>query len=45
MDDVLQQVTPPFLQGMPNVIYQQDNTRLHTVHISQHALQDVQILH
>ncbi|UYV61333.1 hypothetical protein LAZ67_1004446 [Cordylochernes scorpioides] len=44
VDDVLRPVTLPYLQGVPNVLYQQDNARLHTARISQQALQDVQML-
>ncbi|UYV68990.1 CLCN3 [Cordylochernes scorpioides] len=45
VDDVLRPVTLPYLQGVPNAIYQQDNARPHTARISQQALQDVQMLH
>ena len=44
VDDVLQQVTLPFLQGVPNAIFQQDNARPHTARFSQHALQGTQVL-
>ncbi|UYV61907.1 hypothetical protein LAZ67_1007032 [Cordylochernes scorpioides] len=44
VDDVLRPVTLPYLQGVPNALYQQDNARPHTARISQQALQDVQIL-
>ncbi|UYV81243.1 K02A2.6-like [Cordylochernes scorpioides] len=44
VDDVLRPVTLPYLQGVPNALYQQDNARPHTVRISQQALQDVQML-
>ncbi|UYV80324.1 hypothetical protein LAZ67_18002397 [Cordylochernes scorpioides] len=44
VDDVLQPVTPSYLQGVPNALYQQDNARPHTARISQQALQDVQML-
>ncbi|UYV73817.1 hypothetical protein LAZ67_11001001, partial [Cordylochernes scorpioides] len=44
VDDVLRPVTLPYLQGVPNALYQQDNARPHTAHISQQALQDVQML-
>ncbi|UYV68105.1 hypothetical protein LAZ67_5003070, partial [Cordylochernes scorpioides] len=44
VDDVLRPVTLPYLQGVPNALYQQDNTRPHTARISQQALQDVQML-
>ncbi|UYV71113.1 hypothetical protein LAZ67_8001784, partial [Cordylochernes scorpioides] len=38
VDDVLRPVTLPYLQGVPNAIYQQDNARPHTARISQQAL-------
>ncbi|UYV76992.1 Transposase [Cordylochernes scorpioides] len=44
VDDVLRPVTLPYLQGVPNALYQQDNARPHTARISQKALQDVQML-
>ncbi|UYV69241.1 hypothetical protein LAZ67_6002959 [Cordylochernes scorpioides] len=44
VDDVLRPVTLPYLQGVPNALYQQDNTRPHTARISQQALQYVQML-
>ncbi|UYV74061.1 hypothetical protein LAZ67_11001999, partial [Cordylochernes scorpioides] len=44
VDDVLRPVTLPYLQGVPNALYQQDNARRHTARISQQALQDVQML-
>ncbi|UYV70784.1 Transposase [Cordylochernes scorpioides] len=44
VDDVLRPVTLPYLQGLPNALYQQDNARPHTARISQQALQDVQML-
>ncbi|UYV62958.1 hypothetical protein LAZ67_2002617 [Cordylochernes scorpioides] len=44
VDDVLRPVTLPYLQGVPNALYQQDNARPHTARISQNALQDVQML-
>ncbi|UYV63067.1 hypothetical protein LAZ67_2003045 [Cordylochernes scorpioides] len=44
VDDVLRPVTLPYLQGVPNALYQQDNARPHTARISQRALQDVQML-
>ncbi|UYV68104.1 hypothetical protein LAZ67_5003069 [Cordylochernes scorpioides] len=44
VDDVLRPVTLPYLQGVPNALYQQDNARPHTARISQQALQDVQKL-
>ncbi|UYV68968.1 hypothetical protein LAZ67_6001815 [Cordylochernes scorpioides] len=34
-DDVLRPVTLPYLQGVPNALYQQDNARPHTARISQ----------
>ncbi|UYV65482.1 hypothetical protein LAZ67_3004473 [Cordylochernes scorpioides] len=43
VDDVLRPVTLPYLQGVPNALYQQDNARPHTARISQQALQDVQM--
>ncbi|UYV84347.1 hypothetical protein LAZ67_X001911, partial [Cordylochernes scorpioides] len=44
VDDVLRPVTLPYLQGVSNALYQQDNARPHTARISQQALQDVQML-
>ncbi|UYV84986.1 hypothetical protein LAZ67_X004178 [Cordylochernes scorpioides] len=44
VDDVLRPVTLPYLQGVPNALYQQDNARPHTARISQQSLQDVQML-
>ncbi|UYV64900.1 hypothetical protein LAZ67_3002334 [Cordylochernes scorpioides] len=44
VDDMLRPVTLPYLQGVPNALYQQDNARPHTARISQQALQDVQML-
>ncbi|UYV76484.1 Transposase [Cordylochernes scorpioides] len=44
IDDVLRPVTLPYLQGVPNALYQQDNARPHTARISQQAMQDVQML-
>ncbi|UYV66736.1 hypothetical protein LAZ67_4002721 [Cordylochernes scorpioides] len=44
VDNVLRPVTLPYLQGVPNALYQQDNARPHTARISQQALQDVQML-
>ncbi|UYV67781.1 hypothetical protein LAZ67_5002028 [Cordylochernes scorpioides] len=44
VDDVLRPVTLPYLQVVPNALYQQDNARPHTARISQQALQDVQML-
>ncbi|UYV79405.1 hypothetical protein LAZ67_17002495 [Cordylochernes scorpioides] len=44
VDDVLRPVTLPYLQGVPNALYQQDNARPHTARISQQPLQDVQML-
>ncbi|UYV79773.1 K02A2.6-like [Cordylochernes scorpioides] len=44
VDDVLRPVTLPYLQGVPNALYQEDNARPHTARISQQALQDVQML-
>ncbi|UYV80051.1 hypothetical protein LAZ67_18001526 [Cordylochernes scorpioides] len=40
VDNVLRPVTLPYLQGVPNALYQQDNPRPHTARISQQALQD-----
>ena len=37
-------MTIPSLQGVLNALYQQDNARPRTSRISQHALQDVQML-
>ncbi|UYV80607.1 hypothetical protein LAZ67_19000941 [Cordylochernes scorpioides] len=44
VDDVLRPVTLPYLQGVPNAFYQQDNARPHIARISQQALQVVQML-
>ncbi|UYV82264.1 Transposase [Cordylochernes scorpioides] len=44
VDDVLRPVTLPYLQGVPNALYQPDNARPHTDRICQQALQDVQML-
>ncbi|UYV83457.1 hypothetical protein LAZ67_23001097 [Cordylochernes scorpioides] len=44
VDDVLRPVTLPYLQGVPNALYQQDNARPHTARISQQVLQDVEML-
>ncbi|GFV76137.1 transposable element Tcb2 transposase [Trichonephila clavipes] len=44
VQNVLRPVAIPYLQGMPNAIFQQDNSRLHTARISQHALRGVQML-
>ncbi|UYV64179.1 hypothetical protein LAZ67_2006974 [Cordylochernes scorpioides] len=41
VDDVLRPVTLPYLQGVPNALYQQDNARPHTARISQQALATV----
>ncbi|UYV70845.1 Transposase [Cordylochernes scorpioides] len=43
VDDVLRPVTLPYLQGVPNALYLQDNARPHTARISQQALQDIQM--
>ncbi|KFM71064.1 hypothetical protein X975_07654, partial [Stegodyphus mimosarum] len=40
--DVLRPLTLPYLQVLPNALYQQDNTHPHTANISQCALQGVQ---
>ncbi|UYV85081.1 hypothetical protein LAZ67_X004507 [Cordylochernes scorpioides] len=37
---VMRPVTLPYIQGMPNALNQQDDTRLHTARISQQALQE-----
>ncbi|UYV77274.1 hypothetical protein LAZ67_15000313 [Cordylochernes scorpioides] len=44
VDGVLRPVTLPYLQGVPNALYQQDNARPHTARISQQALQYVHML-
>jgi transposase len=44
VQNVLQPVAIPYLQGVPNAIFQQDNARPHTARISQNALQGVQML-
>ncbi|UYV82717.1 K02A2.6-like, partial [Cordylochernes scorpioides] len=44
VDDVLRRVTLPYLQGVPNALYQQDNARPHTARITQQALQGVHML-
>ena len=44
VDNVLRPVAIPYLQGMPNAIFQQDNARPHTAHMCQHALQGIQML-
>ncbi|UYV84045.1 Transposase [Cordylochernes scorpioides] len=44
VDDVLRPVTLPYLQGVPNSLYQQDNARPQTARISQQALQDMKML-
>ncbi|KFM59999.1 Transposable element Tc1 transposase, partial [Stegodyphus mimosarum] len=44
LDNVLRPVAIPYLQGLPNVIFQQDNARPHSARICQHALQGIQML-
>ena len=44
VDNVLRPVAIPYLQGLPNAIFQQDNARPHSARISQHALRGVQML-
>ncbi|UYV82441.1 hypothetical protein LAZ67_21002182 [Cordylochernes scorpioides] len=44
VDDVLWPVTLPFLQGVLNVIFQQDNARPHRAYISQHVLYETSVL-
>ncbi|GFU53860.1 transposable element Tc1 transposase [Trichonephila clavipes] len=44
VQNVLRSVAIPYLQGLPNAIFQQDNSRPHTARISQHALRGVQML-
>lgn len=41
---VLRPVALPYLQGLPNALFQQDNARPHTARISQQALRGVQML-
>ncbi|GFV91073.1 transposable element Tc1 transposase [Trichonephila clavipes] len=41
---VLRPVAIPYLQGLPNAIFQQDDGRPRTARISQHALRGVQML-
>ncbi|GFX24790.1 transposable element Tcb1 transposase [Trichonephila clavipes] len=44
VQNVLRPVEIPYLQGLPNAIFQQNNARPHTSRISQHALRGVQML-
>ncbi|GFV97084.1 transposable element Tcb2 transposase [Trichonephila clavipes] len=44
VQNVLRPVAIPYLQGLPNAIFQQDNARPHTARISQHALRGAQML-
>ncbi|GFW16507.1 transposable element Tcb1 transposase [Trichonephila clavipes] len=44
VQNVLRLVAIPYLQGLPNAIFQQDNARPHTARISQHTLRGVQML-
>ncbi|UYV83646.1 GTF2IRD2 [Cordylochernes scorpioides] len=44
VDDVLRPLTLLFLQRLPNAIFQQDNARPHTAHISQHVLHETSVL-
>ncbi|GFT54369.1 transposable element Tc1 transposase [Trichonephila clavipes] len=44
VQNVLRPVEIPYLQGLPNAIFQQNNVRPHTTRISQHALRGVQML-
>ncbi|GFS53300.1 transposable element Tc1 transposase [Trichonephila clavipes] len=44
VQNVLHPVAIPYLQGLPNAIFQQDNAHPHTSRISQHALRGVQRL-
>ncbi|GFX93442.1 transposable element Tcb1 transposase [Trichonephila clavipes] len=44
VQNVLGPVAIPYLQGLPNAIFQQDNARPHTARISQYALRGVQML-
>ncbi|GFV12374.1 transposable element Tc1 transposase [Trichonephila clavipes] len=44
VQNVLHPVAIPYLQGLPNAIFQQDNARPHTTRISQHALRGIQML-
>ncbi|GFU49080.1 transposable element Tc1 transposase [Trichonephila clavipes] len=44
VQNVLHPVTIPYLQRLPNAMFQQDNALPHTARISQHALRGVQML-
>ncbi|KFM57178.1 Transposable element Tcb1 transposase, partial [Stegodyphus mimosarum] len=44
LDNVLQSVAIPYLQGLPNANFQQDNARPHSARICQHALRCIQML-
>ncbi|GFU31038.1 transposable element Tc1 transposase [Trichonephila clavipes] len=44
VQNVLRPVAIPYLQGLSNAVFQQDNARPHTARISQHALRGVQML-
>ncbi|GFV90503.1 transposable element Tc1 transposase [Trichonephila clavipes] len=44
VQNVLRPVAIPYLQGLSNAIFQQDNTHPHTARIFQHALRGVQML-
>ncbi|GFX13843.1 transposable element Tc1 transposase [Trichonephila clavipes] len=44
VQNVLRPVEIPYIQGLPNAIFQQDNARPHTARISQQALRGVQML-
>ncbi|GFS71226.1 transposable element Tc1 transposase [Trichonephila clavipes] len=44
VQNVLRPVAIPYLQGLPNAIFQQDNAHPHTARIFQHALRGVQML-
>ncbi|UYV66148.1 hypothetical protein LAZ67_4000491 [Cordylochernes scorpioides] len=44
VEDVQRAVTLPFLQAIPNAIFQLDNTRPHTAGISQHVLHETSVL-
>ncbi|KFM62163.1 Transposable element Tc1 transposase, partial [Stegodyphus mimosarum] len=44
LDIALRPVAIPYLQGLPNAIFQQNNARPHSARICQHALQGIQML-
>ncbi|GFX60274.1 transposable element Tcb1 transposase [Trichonephila clavipes] len=44
VQNVCSPVAIPYLQGLPDAIFQQDNAHPHTARISQHALRGVQML-